>query len=261
MDADAAGLMAWYDGCPLCGHADWSWSATVDCTGHDLWHEPLPREIEWRRCEACEHLYTAHYWTEAGLAEVLRLGHDHQLSNLDPHENRQRWAPMVRRVVDRMGPHRTWLDVGCGNGSLVTTAAEWGFDVRGLDLRPEPVIALRREGYKADIGTLTDATEMVDVLSLCDVIEHVPDPAALIATAASRLYPGGMLIITTPNEDTAVWRWLNRNNRNAYWREIEHHHIFSRSRLHNLLQDCEIGDVRYDIGTQYVSTMEVMARR
>ena len=51
------------------------------------------------------------------------------------------------RIVGRMAQYKApassrWLDVGCGNGALVGTADEFGFDAVGLDARPDAVKAL-----------------------------------------------------------------------------------------------------------------------
>ncbi len=56
-------------------------------------------------------------------------------------------ARMVRLVAQLLGcMGGAWLDVGCGNGSLVTTAAEFGFNALGIDSRQEPVSVLTELG-------------------------------------------------------------------------------------------------------------------
>ena len=64
-------LQAAYDACPLCDGKSTT-LGFANCTAHALWHEPLPPSIEWLRCTTCEHVYTRHYWTEAGRIELLR---------------------------------------------------------------------------------------------------------------------------------------------------------------------------------------------
>ena len=56
---------------------------------------------------------------------------------LDIEYQRNISAKMVQRVVEAIGipDDRLWLDVGFGNGSLLMTAKEFGFDVFGIDLR------------------------------------------------------------------------------------------------------------------------------
>ncbi len=73
-DAGPAGLalQAAYPACPLCDGASVS-LGFANCSGHRLWHAPLPATVEWMRCPSCGHVHNRHYWTRAaGLDEVLR---------------------------------------------------------------------------------------------------------------------------------------------------------------------------------------------
>jgi len=49
--------------------------------------------------------------------------------------------------------------------------------------------------------------------------------------------------------------------RNPYWREIEHFHNFTRSRLQALLRDCGFNPISFDIPRRWVMGMEIVARR
>ena len=55
---------------------------------------------------------------------------------------------MVERVA-RYVPNGDWLDIGVGNGSLLFTAAEWGYGAVATDLRTENVEKLRNLGFEA----------------------------------------------------------------------------------------------------------------
>lgn len=99
------------------------------------------------------------------------------------------------------------LDIGCGAGLLAEPLARMGFAVTGIDLAEEAIAAAR--DHAAAAGLTIDyrvaALETLptdvgyDVITLLEVIEHVPDPAALIAEAGKRLKPGGMLFVSTLN--------------------------------------------------------------
>jgi|SRR6516165_3711921 len=59
-----------YHACPLCQSAEIYPLATVDCTGHAMWHEPLEPSITWVQCGECRHIFTDGYFTPEAF-EVL----------------------------------------------------------------------------------------------------------------------------------------------------------------------------------------------
>ena len=97
------------------------------------------------------------------------------------------------------------LDVGCGAGLLAEPLARLGAKVTGIDAAPE-VIAVAREHAAArglDIAYRVSAVEALegqfDLVTCMEVVEHVADPAAFLASLAQRLAPDGLLIVSTPN--------------------------------------------------------------
>jgi SAM-dependent methyltransferase len=93
------------------------------------------------------------------------------------------------------------LDVGCATGSFLLAAAAAGYAVDGVE--PAEAAArtaaerLGRPVHAGPLETLPDDRGGFDALTLWDVIEHVPDPAAVLAGAAGRLRPGGRLVLST----------------------------------------------------------------
>ncbi len=113
------------------------------------------------------------------------------------------------------GPDRTGrvLEVGSGFGYLTFALHAAGYQVRGLELSSRAVEAARdRFGdlYAVhDISRADPGVDGADVVVMTEVLEHVTDPAALIASLARLLRPGGTALVTTPNKSAAP--------RNAYW--------------------------------------------
>lgn len=98
------------------------------------------------------------------------------------------------------------LDVGCGAGLLCEPLARLGAEVTGVDAAPENVAAaaLHAEGAGLDIrymageiGSLDIGT--FDLVTAMEVIEHVSDKRAFVASLAARLAPGGLMALSTPN--------------------------------------------------------------
>ena len=97
------------------------------------------------------------------------------------------------------------LDVGCGAGLLAEPLARLGAAVTAIDAAPE-LIAVARDHARAqglEIDYRAAAVEEIegtfDLVTSLEVIEHVADPQAFIASLARRLAPGGLMILSTPN--------------------------------------------------------------
>ncbi|MCA3630007.1 MAG: bifunctional 2-polyprenyl-6-hydroxyphenol methylase/3-demethylubiquinol 3-O-methyltransferase UbiG [Methylobacterium sp.] len=99
------------------------------------------------------------------------------------------------------------LDIGCGAGLVTEPMARGGFDVSGID-PAEGNIAIAEDHavkgglsirYRAMTVEALPAAERYDVVTLLEVVEHVPDVGALVVEAAKHLKPGGLLIGSTIN--------------------------------------------------------------
>ena len=97
------------------------------------------------------------------------------------------------------------LDVGCGAGLLAEPLARMGATVTAIDAAPELVEAAKAhaDGAGLSIDYRAIGVEALDgqydLVTSMEVIEHVADPRAFIASLADRLAPGGLLILSTPN--------------------------------------------------------------
>ena len=98
------------------------------------------------------------------------------------------------------------LDVGCGGGLLSEALARLGAQVVGVDASPGNVAAARLHAQSQNVTVdyrLGDPSEALspqerfDVVLALEVVEHVSDVSAFLATAAACLAPGGMLFVST----------------------------------------------------------------
>ena len=110
-------------------------------------------------------------------------------------------------VVDPASVRRM-LDVGCNYGfGLDVARFLHGWDTVGV----EPSPAGRRGARELDLdirdGYVTDTTDLgggFDLVLASEVVEHVPDPRAFLATLARQLTPRGILVLTTPAAEAVV---------------------------------------------------------
>lgn len=250
-----------YSACPLCDCSTISHLRDGDCRTHDVYNPVLPSIIRWMTCDGCGHVFTYGYWSDAALKVLFKKTHDHQKPGHDLEQLRYVWAPVVDKVAALISGGK-WLDVGFGNGALLFTAAEYGYTPVGIDLRQSTVDAMKRIGIEAYCCGLADfpLSKPADVVSMTDVLEHMPFPGTALRNARGILAKNGILLISTPNMGCAVWQKYDAENRNPYWNEIEHYHNFTRDRMYSLLRETGFKPVSYGVSARYMIGMEIVAR-
>ncbi|MBI5434538.1 MAG: class I SAM-dependent methyltransferase [Planctomycetes bacterium] len=253
-----------FETCPLCECRTFVPLGETGCRTHAAWSAELPEKLAWVGCQACGHVFTDGYWSEAALARIFATEHAQQTPGQDVEAARRISAKVVTRVSELRGEFNgRWLDVGFGDGSLLTTAEEFGYEVVGLDLRESCVRRMREFGYTVERRTLIEFQDArgFDVISLCDVLEHIALPKQALVKVKNLLAPHGLLMVSCPNMDSFAWKWLDQRGQNPYWSELEHHHNFGRERLCALLVECGLEPIHYAISERYKAGMEVVARR
>lgn len=113
----------------------------------------------------------------------------------------------IRKYVDLDG--RKVLDIGCGGGILTEAMAAAGATVTGLDMAEKPLAVARlhqiETGLDVDYQQCT-AEELAakeagqyDVVTCLEMLEHVPEPSQVIASACQLVRPGGDVFFSTIN--------------------------------------------------------------
>jgi SAM-dependent methyltransferase len=265
-----------YDACPLCGSEALTDLPAYDCSKHPLYKPQLPRELRWCQCYECDHVFTDGYFGPEALEVLFSSAHEYQQPGHELERWRLVWAGIVERITALRGETPAagdvtaaavtlgrWLDVGFGNGALLCTAQEWGYEPLGIDLRRTSVEKLEALGVPGRCVALEalDEPGAYAVVSMANVLEHLPFPKPALAHARTLLARDGLLFVSAPNMDTAPWRLLDREGRNPFWAEIEHCHNFTRRRLYALLEEVGFHPVWYGASNRYRCGMEVIARR
>lgn len=124
-----------------------------------------------------------------------------------------RYRAFFRRARPR--PGQRLLDLGCGDGGLLSMAAGRGLDAFGLELDTRGVaIAKQIRGLKqVEQGRFEKAVELgwkdFDCVTCMEVLEHVPDPEGLARFIRGLLRPGGVAAISVPSWDRRP-AWFDR---------------------------------------------------
>ncbi len=107
-----------------------------------------------------------------------------------------------------------WLDFGCGSGAFLKYLRERGtlhgrpLEITGHDVGSYADLLRTKDGFRIlDLDGLSrEPPAGYDIISMIEVIEHLPSPLEPLALVARLLKPGGLLLLTTGNLDSPVAR-------------------------------------------------------
>lgn len=121
--------------------------------------------------------------------------------------------PLRLDHIDRIATLRgkNVLDVGCGGGILAEAMAARGARVTGIDLADKPLkvaqLHLLESGQQVEYRRIAveelarEAPASFDVVTCMEMLEHVPDPAAVVQSCATLLKPAGHAFFATLNRN------------------------------------------------------------
>jgi SAM-dependent methyltransferase len=171
--------------------------------------------FEYRRCERCGTLFLVD--PPADLGSYYPEGY-YGLDALDDTEPTEQ--AKLELVLRHVGRGRL-VEIGPGAGGFARAASRHGFGVTGVEMDERACRHLRDEiGVEAvrsdDPAAALTELDPADAICAWHAIEHLADPWALVDAAASRLRPGGVLVIATPNPDALQLRLLG-----ARWTHVD----------------------------------------
>ena len=125
--------------------------------------------------------------------------------------------PLRLDYIDRLAPlnGKRVIDVGCGGGLLTEGMASRGAEVTGIDMGKAPLSVARlhrhESGLDIDYQQAT-AEQMVDthsgsfdIVTCLEMLEHVPDPGAVIAACARLIRDDGSIFLSTINRNPKAY--------------------------------------------------------
>ena len=134
------------------------------------------------------------------------------------------------------------LDVGCAMGFFIDEAAKRGWQVEGLDVSSFATRYVSERfnhpSHNMSLLDLDPDQQRYDLITLYDVIEHVPDPRAYVEHIAALLNDGGVIELATPDIHSLPARitgkrWI------GYKLSEEHVYYFSEATLRRLLTEAD----------------------
>jgi len=130
-----------------------------------------------------------------------------------PKDRQPEAHPLVPSSPGPLVPFR-WLDFGCGAGAFLKYLRERGsiagrsLELTGHDVGSYADLLRERDGFRIlDLDALAREPDgAYDIISMIEVIEHLPEPRAPLELVARLLKPGGLLLLTTGNLESPIAR-------------------------------------------------------
>ncbi len=145
----------------------------------------------------------AHHWWDP---ESAMFGPLHRMNPL-----RLDW---IERMAGGLAGKRV-VDVGCGGGILTEVDGGAGAQALGIDLGDKALGVARL--HKLESGAAVEyrlvsaealaaeAPASFDVVTCMELLEHVPDPARIVAACATLVKPGGVVVVSTINRNAKAY--------------------------------------------------------
>ncbi len=244
-------------GCPICAAAGKPYWAFNMVTNADF-NEGFDPVRTWMLCESCNHIYASA--RPEKITDVLSGSENEQYAK--PRVDLLSYMGAVVSGLKRAAPGKRFLDVGVGAGEMMAVAREYGFEAKGLEIRPAHADRVSRIlGLEVICGDFNDYTPgtKYDIICMGDVLEHMTDPVGAVGKASSLLGAGGILWISTPNFESAFSVIMKDSD--PMKRVCEHLNYFSFGSLEKILLSGGFSVVDYRISGHYNGSMEVTAMR
>lgn len=202
----------------------------------------LPGVYTFVQCTGCglRRLYPRPALDVALYPDDYEFFRQHEERVLSPLRRLARWHSHFRRyqLVRRFSSQETGslVDVGCATGAFLAFMATRGWQVQGVEPSATAATIARQRGLFIHNHRLTEApisAETFDVVTLWDVLEHIPDPLPTLQAAAQALKPGGVLLVRVPTPA------LDARLFGSYWAGLDvprHEWLFTWESLRTLCQ-------------------------
>jgi SAM-dependent methyltransferase len=207
--------------CRLCG------APSIECLGPipdsdyfagRVLQAPMPGGCLWR-CRTCSSMFRHPILAASAYVDLYSKGAAHHWSL----RARRRDLEIIRKVIEQGNPSGEILDVGCGSGDFLHTLPA-NLQKRGVEPSTAAGVSAAHRGVLILGRTIDDlpSHKQFDLITIIDVIEHVPDPARLLDAAYAHLVRGGCMIVATGDPSIPLW---HRIFRSRFWYSSFPEHI------------------------------------
>ena len=235
--------------CPICNTKNVKLLGELERKGH--------KAIYWR-CKGCTTAFQNKQPSKSDLKVIYNNNKYNIISSNHPRFSFQ--LNILRKYLPKGG---IFLDVGCCWGGLLYKAREIGINGHGVEISN----IMRDETDDLRVyKSLDDVEKKYDVITMFDVIEHMPDPRKELNKIKSRLKPNGKLIVYTPDFGSFIVQKILKKNWH-YLLPNEHPILYSRKSLRMILEQegfenmCFLNDYGNYIDALIYSAYNVLRRK
>lgn len=250
-----------YRNCPSCGQNDFEvlfesnmetddFNVLFDYSmeGHDSQEGEegyLVPGKEWGRhvkCQNCHLIYMNPMENVSKTNEYYSKAKNNHASTI--RESYLRTAKSQVRLIQEYASGTSLLDIGCAQGFFLFSASQAGYTTKGIEISQDAAEYARREfGLDIEVKPFEElrfAENHFDVVTLWQVLEHVPYPLMVLKEVNRILKPGGLLVVSTPNVEGIPAKILRKR-----WWDIKRLHInqFTTKTLMDILQNSDFKNI------------------
>jgi len=238
-----------YRNCPGCGQNDFEVLFESNMKADDF-QEAVESVYmilgrRWGRhvkCQSCKFIYVNPIYKASEINKAYSQRKSVDVSII--RENRLRASESQVGLVKQYKNGTYLLDIGCGEGFFLFNASRAGYITKGIELSQDAVEYARRE-FGLDVEAkpfeeLQFPEDHFDVITLWQVLEHMPYPRMILKEVRRILKPGGLLVVSTPNIEGIPAKILRKR-----WWNIRRLHInqFTTKTLTNILKNAGLKNI------------------
>lgn len=215
--------------CPLCENRTEKWGNKNSCNLY--------------KCSSCKLIFVYPALdTSSVYTEDYFSGAEQGFGYVDYDADKSPMIPTFNAYLDLCAKYGKksgiLFDIGAATGFFLNIAQARGFAVSGVEISKFAADKARQSGLTVHEGSIKDANledNSLDVVTMFDVIEHMPEPFSEIKEVYRVLKPGGLVVINTPNGESFLARLLKTG-----WHLVvppEHLYYFSPRNLGRYLSE------------------------
>jgi len=237
------------------------------CGANDTTHLYTLKDFTVVRCKSCGFVYVNPRIANEELSTLYSSDYfrNHDFGYLDYEataylrkKSFERWYKNIKPFLAREKGNA--LDIGCASGYFLEVLQNDGWKVEGIELDPRTIEVLKTKNIPAYTNTFDtfQSDKKYHLITLFDVLEHLPDIEDTFKRLSSLLHPDGAIALITPNADSFQHKLFGK--RWFQLKPVEHIHYFSPSTLQRAVAPHNLKVTTIMKGGQYADVNFILNR-